>query len=337
MAMTYTNTTRMTPCIRIAVLVSFFLVGTTSLSVQAKVLVSHKNENARAISSSSSSYIAAGRYLQAEEKEEARQEITKDDEKDIGSAVENVMGDHSSNNDNDNKNNEKDNQNVPHPDGTAVRFQDQDGTWMSGTIVDFNSDTKTYLIQWDEGDVKEEFSDSDKVDQLVINAEKKDTNKEDEHSDGDEGYDWNNDIEDGDVSVVSVEDNTEDNNNIDESSSSQGTVPENFDSGYTYKYEDLSEYEPWPVDTTTLLEFQDGYYEGKITSFNLSDDQKIATYFVTWSDHTTDTFVNELEWMDLMVENAIEYNSWEIGKKTYGYPNPEAGSNEPYLGGEITM
>lgn len=195
---------------------------------------------------------------------------------------------------------------------------------MSGTIVDFKIDTNIYVIQWDEGDVKEDFSDLEKVDQLVINAEEKDvtkdTNKGDEHSDGDEGYDWNNDIEDGDVSARlegSTENNNKNdsNNSNDESSSSsyQGTVPENFDSEYTYRYENLSEYEAWPVNTITLLEFQDGYYEGKITSFNLSDDKNIATYFVRWSDGTTDTFVNELEWMDLMVENAIEYEPWEVG------------------------
>jgi len=331
-AMTYTNTTKMSPYIRILALVSFILVQTATISVKADVLVPNNNENTRFIPSSSSSssssfsYITAERYLW----------------------VENVVGDHSSKNNTDNKNDEKDNQYVPHPDGTVVQFQDQDGTWMSGTIVDFKIDTNIYVIQWDEGDVKEDFSDLEKVDQLVINAEEKDvtkdTNKGDEHSDGDEGYDWNNDIEDGDVSARlegSTENNNKNdsNNSNDESSSSsyQGTVPENFDSEYTYRYENLSEYEAWPVNTITLLEFQDGYYEGKITSFNLSDDKNIATYFVRWSDGTTDTFVNELEWMDLMVENAIEYEPWEVGTKTYGYPNPVAGSNEPYLGGEITI
>jgi len=345
--MTYTNTTKMTLYIRIMALVSFMLVLTTTMSVQANVLVPLNNENTRVMPSSSSSYIAGGRYLQEE-----RQEITKEDEQDIGSAVEKVMDDHSSNN-NDNKSDEKDNQYVPHEVGTAVQFQDQDGTWMSGIIDDFKIDTRTYVIKWDEGYEKEAFSDLEKVDQLVINAENKDaasvsarlediTEKGDDHSDGDEGYDWNNDVEDEDESARLGDSTENDSKNTDKSSSSssssyQGTIPENFNSEYTYKYENLSEYEAWPVDTVTLLEFQDGYYEGKITSFNLSDDKKTATYFVRWSDGTTDTFVNELEWMDLMVENAIEYKPWEVGTKSYGYPNPEAGSNEPFLGGEITL
>ena len=92
----------------------------------------------------------------------------------------------------------------------------------------------------------------------------------------------------------------------------QGSVPEDFDFGYTYKYENLGAYESWPVGTLTLLEFQDGYYEGKIQSFDLSEDKSTATYVVIWSDDTTDEFVNELEWMDLMVENAKEYEPWEL-------------------------
>jgi len=136
------------------------------------------------------------------------------------------------------------------------------------------------------------------------------------------------------------EDNTS--SNLSESDY-DGSVPEDFDFGYTYKYEDLSEYEAWPISTTTLLEFSDGWYEGKISSFSMSSDKKNATYIVTWSDGTADSFSNELEWMDLMVANAEDYQPWEIGTPTYGYPNPAASdfsdgeeATNAYLSGEIT-
>jgi hypothetical protein len=208
---------------------------------------------------------------------------------------------------------------------------------MSGTIVNFNSVTKAYTIQWDEDDVKEEFSDLDKVDELVKYATEEEKEEivpvvavpqvveevQDEQSDNkdedDKDYDWNNDVEDEDLPAARVEEdspNTEAEtsntvDNKDEPSPYQGSVPENFDFGYTYKYDNLGAYESWPVGTPTLLEFQDGYYEGKIQSFDLSEDKSTATYSVIWSDDTSDKFVNELEWMDLMVENAEEYEPWE--------------------------
>jgi hypothetical protein len=211
---------------------------------------------------------------------------------------------------------------------------------MRGTIVNFNGVTMTYTIQWDEDDVKEEFSDLDKVDELVKYAEEEKEvvpvvpvpevveKVEDEQSDNDEvdkDYDWNNDVEDEDVPAEDNPNTEAENTNImdnkDEpspsssssssSSTYQGSVPEDFDFGYTYKYENLGAYESWPVGTLTLLEFQDGYYEGKIQSFDLSEDKSTATYVVMWSDDTTDKFVNELEWMDLMVESAKEYEPWK--------------------------
>jgi len=98
-----------------------------------------------------------------------------------------------------------------------------------------------------------------------------------------------------------------------ENNDNKGAAPDDFDFGYTYEYEDLTDYEPWPIGTQTLLEFADGWFEGEITSFSMSDDKKNATYIVTWSDGTSDSFVNELEWMDLMVANAEDYEPWEIG------------------------
>lgn len=209
---------------------------------------------------------------------------------------------------------------TPHSSGTAVRFEDQDGTWMDGTIDKYDSETKTYTIKWDEDNVREDFSDLGKVDQLVANAEK----KNDDDDEGDENYDWDSDEEIGDAPES-------------DEAPYRGSVPDEFDFGYTYKYEDLSKYEPWPVGTLTLLEFADGWYEGNITSFSLSDDKANVTYIVTWSDGTTDVFVNELEWMDLMVANAQDYEPWSIGTSVYGYPNPNTKDTESkYLDGKIT-
>eukprot|EP00536_Pseudo-nitzschia_multiseries_P002988 jgi/Psemu1/318050/estExt_fgenesh1_pm.C_420014 len=118
-----------------------------------------------------------------------------------------------------------------------------------------------------------------------------------------------------------------------------GSSPKDFDFNYTYTYNDLTEYEPWPLGTMALLEFADGYYEGKITNYSMSEDKTNATYIVTWSDGTSDSFVNELEWMDLMVENAKNYDPWSIGTPAYGYPNPLAQgavSKASYLEGKIT-
>ena len=172
----------------------------------------------------------------------------------------------------------------------------------------------------DEIDNKEEEKEMGSVvEDIVEDNTNKDgeTNTDDED---DEGYDWKNDEEDeDDIEVVDKNNSSNNSNNKEEeeeesaSSPYKGTVPENFDLGYTYKYEDLTEYDPWPIGTLTLLEFQDGYYEGTITSFELSEDDTVATYVVTWSDDTTDTFVNELEWMDLMVDNAEKYEPWEVG------------------------
>mmetsp|Transcript_76 Transcript_76/g.179 ORF Transcript_76/g.179 Transcript_76/m.179 type:complete len:587 (-) Transcript_76:334-2094(-) len=195
---------------------------------------------------------------------------------------------------------------IPYPPGTAVQYHDQDGTWMDGKIVKYNSDTRTYTIQWDEDNVNEDFSDLSKIDQLVLNAVKKSATAEDEDVSG---------------------------------SASKVSSPKDFDFNYTYTYDDLTEYEPWSIGTETLLEFADGYYEGRITSFLMSQDKKNATYIVTWSDGTSDTFSNELEWMDLMVFNAKNYEPWSKGTPTYGYPNPNAHgavSEDSYLSGNIT-
>ena len=193
-------------------------------------------------------------------------------------------------------------------------------------IARYNSATETYTIRWDEDNVEEDFPDKEQVENLVFSAEKEKitgTKKDNDENENDgENYDWNSDMdEDGDAvfanSRVENEESNKDNsgttNNQQSGSSYQGEVPDNFDFGFTYKYQDLSGYQPWPVGTVTLLEFTDGWYEGKISQFFFSEDKKNATYIVTWSDGTTDNFVNELEWMDLMVANAVDYEPWEIG------------------------
>ena len=178
---------------------------------------------------------------------------------------------------------------------------------MNGRIDTYNSDTKVYTVKWDEDNVLEDFSDLNKVDQLVANAAEQVqiTNTEEQVTETnddevDEQFDW------------------DDNEKLGQAPSSngspyRGSVPEDFDFGYTYQYDNLADYEPWPIGTVTLLEFSDGWYEGKITSFSLSEDKTNATYVVTWSDGTGDRFVNELEWMDLMVANAQHYEPWSIG------------------------
>ena len=160
---------------------------------------------------------------------------------------------------------------------------------MVGKIQKYDSGTQTYTIQWDEDDMKEDFSDLHEVDHLVDNAEKA-----------------KNDL----FPMNSSREQQEESNDVQQSiSDSQAYV----DTNSAYNYDDLSTYEPYPIGTPVLLEFADGWYEGKITDFSLSDDRKNATYTITWSDDTTDTFVNELEWMDLIVMNAETYTPWEIG------------------------
>ena len=88
---------------------------------------------------------------------------------------------------------------------------------------------------------------------------------------------------------------------------------EGFNFPYHYPYDDLSEYKAWPQGTPVLLEFADGWFMGKVTAFSMTDDKKGATYIVTWSDGATDQFFNELEWVDLMVSNAEDYQPWENG------------------------
>ena len=90
--------------IRIAVLLSFILIQTATIAVQAKILVP-------------SSSTSSGRYLQ-DEQQVSQEEIPKEDGNEFGSAI--------FENENDNTNSP---QFVPHPVGTDVRFQDQDGTW----------------------------------------------------------------------------------------------------------------------------------------------------------------------------------------------------------------
>ena len=187
---------------------------------------------------------------------------------------------------------------------------------------------RRHLEEQEENDsVKDEIDNKEEekeIGSVVEDVVEDNTNKDGETNtddEDDEGYDWKNDEEDeDDIEVVDKNNSSNNSNNKEEeeeeesaSSPYKGTVPENFDFGYTYKYEDLTEYDPWPIGTLTLLEFQDGYYEGIITSFELSEDDTVATYVVTWSDDTTDTFVNELEWMDLMVDNAEKYEPWEVG------------------------
>lgn len=221
----------------------------------------------------------------------------------------------------------------PHPNGTPVGFQDQDGTWMSGKIVGYDRDGKKYTVEWDENNMKEEYSDINQLNELVENADSPDEDENDYVNEKDSSDRYGEQIEDinedNDLKNDEFDEQSDDKESV-SPSSYQGTVPEDFDFGYTYKYDDLSEYDPWPTGTLTLLEFQDGYYEGTITSFELSEDNKVATYVVTWSDDTVDQFVNELEWMDLMVENAKEYEPWDINTTTWGYPNPKLTDDEQF-------
>ena len=131
--------------------------------------------------------------------------------------------------------------------------------------------------------MEEDFSDVNEVDQLVRNAELYDD--------------------------FPMHDSREQQEDTD----SQGDAPQNFAFDFTYSYEDLSDYYPWPIGTQTLLEYTDGWFEGRITHFDMSDDEKTATYIVEWSDGSSDSFVNQLEWMDLMVANAEDYQPWELG------------------------
>jgi hypothetical protein len=196
---------------------------------------------------------------------------------------------------------------IPFEKGTRVRFEDQDGTKMFGIVWDYDSSSQTYTIQWDEDSINEDFSNLKKIEQMV-NAAKE--------SKDDRGGD----------SPISAREQEEDNDDA-------------FDFDFTYEYEDLSDYDSWSVGTHTLLEFADGWFMGEITQFLLSIDKKNATYVVTWSNGATDSFYNELEWVDLMVANAEDYEPWEIGTPAYGYPNPDSEGQESgnsYFGGEIT-
>ena len=145
--------------------------------------------------------------------------------------------------------------------------------------------------------MKEDFSDFNKVDKLVKNWEEKGIGDEEQQKGA------------GDFTNNSSREEQENSDVKDSVFQSQ----EQMDLGYTYNYDNLSEYESYPIGTPALLEFADGYYEGKISDFTLSDDKKNATYTITWSDDTADVFVNELEWMDLIVANAEAYKPWEIG------------------------
>jgi len=215
----------------------------------------------------------------------------------------------------------KENSYLPHPEGTPVIYEDQDGTYMVGKIEKFDSDTQTYTIKWDEDDMMEDFSDLSKVDHLVENAEKSVFQSEEEN-------------EKVFFPINTPREQQEENGDVEQSiSDSQALV----DTDYAYNYEDLSTYVSYSIGTPVLLEFADGWYEGKITDFSFSDDKKNASYTITWSDDTNDTFENELEWMDLIVMNAENYIPWEIGTPTYGYPNSLSSDPEnAYLSGEIT-
>lgn len=153
---------------------------------------------------------------------------------------------------------------------------------MFGIVWDYNSSTQTYTIEWDEDSVHEDISDLEKVEQMVNAA--KDNN-------------YNKVMNDGDFPASAREEEED----------------WEFDFDYEYDYDDLINYEPWMNETPVLLEFADGYFMGKITKFELSADNKVATYLITWSDGTTDMFRNELERIDLMAANAMDYEPWEVG------------------------
>ena len=153
---------------------------------------------------------------------------------------------------------------------------------MLGVIYDYDSSTQTYTIQWAEDNLNENFTDLTKVENMVNSAK-------------------------------------ENSNTIDFKVKEGGEMIEGFQFPYHYPYDDLSEYQAWPNGTPVLLEFADGWFMGEITDFSMSDDNTGATYIVAWSDGATDTFFNELEWVDLMVANAADYQPWETGTWVYWY------------------
>ena len=129
---------------------------------------------------------------------------------------------------------------------------------MVGKIEKYDSSSQTYTIQWDEDDVKEDFSDLNKVDNLVDNAEKNVSHAKEEKA-SDEDYFLTN----------SSREQQEENTDI-----KQAISDSQVDMDYSYNYNDLSSYQAYPIGTPALLEFADGWYEGKITDFSLSDDKK---------------------------------------------------------------
>lgn len=156
---------------------------------------------------------------------------------------------------------------------------------MDGTIVDFDETTQTYVVEWKEDNVRESFVDLGKVDKLVVNYKTRigEIVPETKNDDGDETRDWNENSKNDD------------------------------DDGNSYTAEELSKYEAWPLGTPVLLEFEDGTFAGTITSYSLSEDKLNATYIATWSDGKSDSFVNQLEAIDLMVEYADWYGPWDVG------------------------
>jgi hypothetical protein len=71
----------------------------------------------------------------------------------------------------------------------------------------------------------------------------------------------------------------------------------------------------YPVNTPVLQEFSSGWYEGFITKVTRPSSTDVV-YQVTWNDGTTDEFTN-VDDVDRMVQNAIDYTPWTVGTPVY--------------------
>jgi hypothetical protein len=182
---------------------------------------------------------------------------------------------------------------------------------VKGTIVGYDDNVPSYAVKWEDRTI-EGIVDMTRVDTMVQNAKKNANTNPTNHT------------------TTTSTTSTTTTSTTNTTAAAVPTSTANDD-----PVDDLSNYESFALSTPVLLEFVDGWYEGKITDFT-KPNSTYAFYEVTWSDGEV-LIYDDLDYVNEMVANAREYDPWKVGTAVYNDDSSLFGKIGVFVDGHYTI
>lgn len=203
---------------------------------------------------------------------------------------------------------------APYKVGTVVYYEFDDG-WYSGEITAYDASKGEYTTEWEDGDIETFSQDDPDMDLMVDQASMlDDTDYYDPYDyytivyynfpdDDDEWYQ-------GHITNFSHDDNTY------EITWEDGDVEEYDDLELVEQMVNDAEaalkgYSPWGYGTKLYYEFDDGWFHGEVTNFDLENGE----YETKWEDGDVEYFDDFLE-VNLMVDQAEDAPNGSVETKS---------------------